>query len=73
MAERPREVLVRRLIQSLSLPLLICLEAKKQRFVDAVKILLDIAKESSDAFPPLKSCLGGINALIKHYEVSRYK
>ena len=32
-------------------------------------MLLDIGKESSDAFPPLKSCLGGINALIKHYEV----
>ena len=32
-------------------------------------MLLDIAKESSDAFPPLKSCLGGINALIKHYDV----
>ena len=30
---------------------------------------MDIAKESSDAFPPLKSCLGGINALIKHYDV----
>ena len=26
-------------------------------------MLLDIAKESIDAFPPLKSCLGGINAL----------
>ena len=34
-------------------------------------MLLDIAKESTDAFPPLKSCLGGINALIKHYEVRR--
>ena len=32
-------------------------------------MLADIAKESTDAFPPLKSCLGGINALIKHYEV----
>ena len=32
-------------------------------------MLLDIAKESTDVFPPLKSCLGGINALIKHYEV----
>ena len=32
-------------------------------------MLLDIAKESTDAFPPLKSCLGGINALIKHYDV----
>ena len=31
-------------------------------------MLLDIAKESSDAFPPLKSYLGGINALIKHYD-----
>jgi hypothetical protein len=34
-----------------------------------VKILLDVAKESSDWFPPLKSALGGVNALIKHYEV----
>jgi len=36
-------------------------------------MLLDIAKESSDVFPPLKSCLGGINALIKHYDVRRYR
>ena len=34
-----------------------------------MKILLDVAKESSDWFPPLKSALGGVNALIKHYEV----
>lgn len=32
-------------------------------------MLLDIAKESSDACAPLKSCLGGICALIKHHEV----
>ena len=32
-------------------------------------MLLDIAKESTDAFPPLKSCLGCIGALVKHYEV----
>jgi len=32
-------------------------------------VLLDVAKESSDWFPPFKSCLGGINALIKHYDV----
>ena len=32
-------------------------------------MLLDIAKESADSLPPLKSCLGGINAVIKHYEV----
>ena len=43
--------------------------ARGQRFIDATKTLLDIANESSDAFPPLKSCLGGINALIKYYEV----
>ena len=43
--------------------------AKKQRVVDVVKILLDIAKESADWFPPLKSALGGVTALIKHYEV----
>ena len=44
--------------------------AKKQRVVDGIKILLDVAKESADWFPPLKSALGGVNALIKHYEVS---
>ena len=38
--------------------------------MDSGKILLDIAKESADWFPPLKSALGGVNALIKHYEVS---
>ena len=44
--------------------------AKKQRIADGAKILLDIAKESSDWFPPLKSALGGVGALIKHYEVT---
>ena len=43
--------------------------AKRQRVADSGKILLDIAKESADWFPPLKSALGGVNALIKHYEV----
>ena len=43
--------------------------AKRTRTADCVKILLDVAKESSDWFPPLKSALGGVNALIKHYEV----
>jgi hypothetical protein len=33
---------------------------------------LDISMESSDAFPPLMSCLGGISALIKHYDVRLY-
>jgi len=36
-------------------------------------MLLDIAKESADAFLPLKSCLGGISALIKHYDVRPYR
>ena len=36
---------------------------------DGVKLLLDVAKESSDVFPPLKSALGFVNALIKHHEV----
>jgi len=43
--------------------------AKGQRVVDGAKILLDVAKESSDWFPPLKSALGGVSALVKHYEV----
>ena len=47
--------------------------ANKKRFVDATKSLLDIANESADAFPPLKSCLGGINALIKYYEVRLHR
>jgi hypothetical protein len=44
--------------------------AKKQRVADCTKILLDIAKESADWFSPLTAVLGGVNALIKHYEVS---
>lgn len=32
-------------------------------------MLLDIAKESADWFPPLKAALGGVNALITHFEV----
>ena len=43
--------------------------AKIQRAADGAKILLDVAKESADWFPPLKSALGGVSALIKHYEV----
>ena len=43
--------------------------AKKQRVVDSMKILLDVAKESADWSGPLKSALGGVSALIKHYEV----
>ena len=52
------------LFDSLDLP------AKRQRVADGAKILLEVAKESSDRFPPLKSALDGMGALIKHYEVS---
>jgi hypothetical protein len=45
------------------------LPAKRQIVADGAKILLDIAKGSADWFPPLKSALGGVNALIRHYEV----
>jgi len=43
--------------------------AKKERAADVAKILLDVAKESSDWFAPLKAALGGVCALVKHYEV----
>ena len=43
--------------------------AKRQRITNCAKILLDISKESSDWFPPLKSALDGVTALTKHYEV----
>ena len=46
------------------------LTARRRRVVDGANILLDITKESSDWFPPLKSALGGVNALIRNYEVS---
>ena len=50
-------------------PQLMTSPATKQRLIDASKMLLDIATESSDAFPPLKSCLGGISAIVRHCEV----
>jgi hypothetical protein len=43
--------------------------AKRQRVADGMKIFLDIAKESSEWCTPLKSVLGGVSALVKHYEV----
>ncbi|KAF9649800.1 hypothetical protein BDM02DRAFT_3166192, partial [Thelephora ganbajun] len=44
--------------------------SKKRRAADAARILLDITKDSADWFPPLKSALGGVTALIKHCEQS---
>ena len=43
--------------------------AKKQRVAVGAKIILDAAKESADWFPPLKSALGGVSAVIEHYGV----
>ncbi|KAF9643341.1 hypothetical protein BDM02DRAFT_3151691, partial [Thelephora ganbajun] len=42
--------------------------SKKQRVADITKILLDVAKESADWFPPLEPALGGVAALIKRYK-----
>ncbi|KAF9645039.1 hypothetical protein BDM02DRAFT_3120843, partial [Thelephora ganbajun] len=43
-------------------------QSKKQRVTDVAQILLDIAKESTNWFPPLESALGEVTALIKYYE-----
>ena len=32
-------------------------------------LVLDVLKESSDAFTPLKSVAGGLSAILKHYDV----
>lgn len=45
------------------------LQAKRQRVEDLAKIILDVANESAAWFPPLKSTLGAVTALIKQYEV----
>ena len=55
-------------LRGVSLPTL-DLPAKKQRAADDAKVLLDVAEESVDWFPPLKSALGGVSALIKSFEV----
>lgn len=36
---------------------------------NAAKLILDVIKEASDVFPPLKSAAGGLSAAIKHVEV----
>ena len=42
------------------------------RVYGGVKVVLDIAKETADVFPPLKSALGELTALLKHNDVSHY-
>ena len=36
----------------------------------AARMALEIAKESSDMFPPLKAVVGAVSILIKNYDVS---
>jgi len=43
-----------------------------QEEVNCIEVLLDIEKKSSNRPLPLKSALGGVNALIKHYEVRSF-
>jgi len=35
----------------------------------STKLVIDIVKESSDVFTPLKSVAGGLSAVLKHYDV----
>ena len=35
----------------------------------SAKVVIDVVKESSDAFPPLKSAVGGLAAILKHCDV----
>ena len=32
-------------------------------------LVIDVVKESSDAFTPLKAVAGGLSAILKHYDV----
>ena len=47
--------------------------AAKERLIGVMKVVLDIANQSTDFFPPLKSALGCINTLINHYDVRFYR
>jgi len=35
----------------------------------STKVVIDVVKESSDVFPPLKSVASGLAAILKHYDV----
>jgi len=35
----------------------------------STKLAIDVVKESSDVFTPLKSVAGGLSAVLKHYDV----
>jgi len=35
----------------------------------STKLVIDVVKDSSDVFTPLKSVAGGLSAILKHYDV----
>ena len=41
----------------------------KSTAYSSVKVVIDMVKESSDVFPPLKAVMGGLAAILKHYDV----
>ena len=41
----------------------------KSTAYSSTKVVIDVIKESSDAFPPLKSVASGLAAVLKHYDV----
>ena len=45
-------------------------QASWQTAYSAAKMAIEMAKESSDMFPPLKAVTGAVSVLIKNYEVS---
>jgi hypothetical protein len=45
------------------------MQTRRQSVADGMKIILDIAKESPNWFPPLNSALSSVNTFIRHYEV----
>jgi hypothetical protein len=41
----------------------------KSTAYSSAKVVIDVVKESSDIFPPLKAAVGGLAAILKHYDV----
>ena len=41
----------------------------KSTAYESTKVVIDVVKESSDIFVPLKSAAGGLAAILKHYDV----
>lgn len=45
------------------------LSVRKKRVTDGTKILVDLAKDFTDTFPPIKSCLEAVSVLMGRYDV----